>query len=413
MDQQILLNRGLYMKTAIIAVGKEVLTGKTINTNLATISQALNQVGIDVTRSFVIDDIKEEYHRILKCIDEDILIFTGGLGPTIDDITKESVSSYFDLEMVLDEKTLNKNNEYFLRIGRVMKDTNLSQAYFPVDSFILENELGTAPGVIFETKGKIIILFPGPPHEMLNMLDLAVNYILEKLDNRVYSKGFKLTGIGESDMEVELKSFYPRFPNVSIAPYASVGEIKYVFTASKEKDVEECMLAFRSKFNDFVYGDISDSLEGVVVKLLLEQNKYISTAESCTGGMLSSKIVNISGASDVFKESFITYANSSKVDNLNVKEETLKKYGAVSEECAFEMSNNLSLKTKVDIAVSITGIAGPTGGTIEKPVGLVYFGITHLGDTKVYKKIFNGNRLMVRTRSTMYALNLVRNELMK
>lgn len=401
------------MKTAIITVGKEVLTGKTINTNLATISLALNRVGIDVSRSFVIDDIKEEYDKILSCVDEEILIFTGGLGPTIDDITKESVTGFYNIETVLDQETQDKNIEYFARMKRVMKDTNLKQAYFPKDSLILQNELGTAPGVIFKANNKIIILFPGPPHEMKPMLVEAIRYLTKDLKAKMFSKGFKLTGIGESDMEIELTDFYPKYKNVTIAPYASVGEIKYVFTGLKESSVDKCMVDFKEKFNEYVYGDISDTLEGVVVKLLQQQNKYISAAESCTGGMFSDRIINISGASEVFKESFITYANEAKIERLNVKPETLNKYGAVSEECAYEMSHNLQLKTGADITVSITGIAGPSGGTKEKPVGLVYFGITHLGKTKVYSKISNGNRLMVRTRSTMFALDLVRKELLK
>ena len=198
------------MKTAIITVGKEVLTGKTINTNLATISLALNQVGIDVSRSFVIDDIKEEYDKILSCVDEEILIFTGGLGPTIDDITKESVTEFYNIETVLDENTLNKNKKYFTRMNLVMKDTNLKQAYFPKDSLILQNELGTAPGVIFKANNKIIILFPGPPHEMKPMLKEAVKYLTKDLKTKMFSKGFKLTGIGESDMEIELTDFYPK-----------------------------------------------------------------------------------------------------------------------------------------------------------------------------------------------------------
>lgn len=400
------------MRTLIITVGREVLTGKTINTNLAIISSALQEIGVDISRSFVIDDIEEEYNKILDIADEDLLIFTGGLGPTIDDITKESVFKYYNINTYLHQETLDRNIKYFNRMNRVMQDTNLKQAYFPKDGMILKNDLGTAPGVIFKTQDKTIVLFPGPPHEMEPMLKETINYLKKTISSLLYSDGFKLTGISESDMEIMLKSFYPKYPDIVIAPYASIGEIKYVFTSKNELLMKNCMNDFKNKFSEFVYGNLNESLEEVVVKLLLKQNKTISAAESCTGGMFASKIVNISGASQVFNESLVTYSNESKVRLLNIDENDLNSHGAVSDKIAYEMAHNLQLITNANITVGITGIAGPNGGTKDKPVGLVYFGITHNKKTKTYSKIFNGNRLMVRTRSTMHALNLIRKELL-
>lgn len=400
------------MKTVIITVGKEVLTGKTVNTNLTTIARKLNQIGIDVNRSIVIDDIKEEYHRILDFCDANLIIFTGGLGPTIDDITRETVINYFDVETYLDENILREIKDYFDRINMKMEHTNDKQAYFPKDSIIIRNELGTAPGVIFKADNKTIVLFPGPPHEMKPMLDKLITYLKKELDIKLYSKGYKLVGTGESLMEQALTGFYEKHPLVNVAPYASVGEFKYVFTSPSEKALNETMTDFYKQFNEFIYGGLDDTLEGVVVKMLTEKNMIISMAESCTGGLLASKIVNVSGSSKVFKESFVTYSNEAKIKHLGVSKQTLDTLGAVSEEVAYEMAIGTANKTLSDIAISITGIAGPTGDTPDKPIGLTYFGLSHNGVTKTYKRIFNGNRKMIRTRATVFALNLIRKELL-
>ena len=399
------------MKTAIITVGKEVLTGKTTNTNLTSIASRLNQIGIDVNRSFVIDDKPEEYNEILDFINEDLIIFTGGLGPTIDDITRETVIKYFGVETHIDNDILIGIKAYFDHIGVEMKDTNDKQALFPIKSIILDNKLGTAPGVIFETEGKIVVLFPGPPHEMLPMLEKLIDYLKEKLDIKLFSKGFKLVGTGESTMEKSLTRFYDLHPNVNIAPYAGIGEIKYIFTSNNKENLDTAMDGFYSKFSAFIYGDLDDTLEGVIVELLTRNKMIISVVESCTGGMLASTIVNVGGSSQVFNESIVTYSNKAKIKYLDISVDTLNTYGAVSSECALEMSNNLSNKTNADITVSITGIAGPTGGTTEKPVGLVFFGITFNGETTTHKKMFNGNRYMIRKRATIFALNLVRKQL--
>ncbi len=396
------------MKTTIITVGKEVLTGKTINTNLTSIASRLNQIGIDVNRSFVIDDKKEEYYKVLDFIDEDLIIFTGGLGPTADDISRETVIKYFDVPTYLDQDILKGIKTYFDHIDIEMKDTNNKQALFPKESIILQNKLGTAPGVIFEANNKIIVLFPGPPHEMLPMLEELIKYLKNKLNIQLFSKGFRLVGIGESTMEKLLFGFYDLYPNVNIAPYASVGEIKYIFTSNKQSDLTKAMNEFYHKFQQYIYGGLNDTLEGVVVEKLRQNKMIISIVESCTGGMLASTLVNVSGSSKVFNESIVTYSNEAKIKYLDISLDTLNTQGAVSEECAFEMAKNLYDKTVSDITVSITGIAGPTGGTLLKPVGLVHFGVCNKGETKTYQKMFNGNRNMIRRRATIFALNLVR-----
>ena len=400
------------MKTVIVTVGKEVLTGKTVNTNLTSIASKLNQIGIDVNRSFVIDDILEEYYKILDIIDEELIIFTGGLGPTIDDISRETVIGYFGVETFIDGNILDGIKTYFDHIGVEMKDTNNKQAFFPKESIVLENKLGTAPGVIFKTHDKTIVLFPGPPHEMLPMLDMLIEYLKKEYKIQLFSKGYKLVGTGESTMENSLKGFYDIHPNVNIAPYAGIGEIKYIFTSNNKVDLDIAMNEFYDKFSVYIYGSLEDTLEGVVVELLKEKKMIISVVESCTGGMLANSITDVSGSSWVFNESIVTYSDEAKNRYLDIPVDIIQRRGAVSEECAFLMSDNLFKKTNSDITISITGIAGPTGGTVRKPVGLVYFGLTRDGKTNVVKKVFNGNRHMIKKRSTIFALNLVRKELL-
>ncbi|MDC0558781.1 competence/damage-inducible protein A [Candidatus Izimaplasma bacterium] len=401
------------MKTAVVTVGKEILTGRTVNTNLRHIALKLKQIGIDVNRSFVIDDLKKEFIKVLDHMEEDLIIFTGGLGPTIDDITRETVIDYFDVDTFQDQDVLDQIKSMFDRVGVEMKKTNNKQAYFPVDSIKLDNELGTAPGVYFKVDNKKIILLPGPPHEMIPVMDEVIEIIKNELDINLISRGFKLIGTGESSMEQNLKGFYGVHPKVNVAPYANVGEIKYIFTSADTDALDRCMNDFYKKFNEFIYGGLEDTLESVVVELLNEQSKVLAVAESCTGGMFSSRLVNVPGSSDVFHEALITYSNKAKMKYLNIEEKVLKAFGAVSPEVVHQMANNLYDHSDADYTLSISGIAGPSGGTESKPVGLVYFGINALGKTKVYKQVFNGNREMVRLRATNFALNQLRKTLIE
>jgi nicotinamide-nucleotide amidase len=401
------------MRTAVVTVGKELLTGRTINTNLRTIALKLKSIGIDVNRSYVIDDLKKEFKKMLDFMDEDLIIFTGGLGPTVDDITRETVIDYFKLPTFVDQQVLDIIKAMFDKAEVEMKSSNNKQAYFPVESIKLENGLGTAPGVYFRVDKRRIILLPGPPHELNPMLDHVIDLVKDELDINLISRGFKLVGTGESSMENNLRGFYGVHSKVNVAPYANVGEVKYIFTSSDTDALDRAMKDFYIKFGEFIYGGLEDTLEGVVIDLLREQGKIISVAESCTGGMLASRLVNVSGSSKVFKEGLVTYANEAKMKYLDVKEETLKKFGAVSPELVKEMCDNLYDKTNADITVSISGIAGPNGGSDEKPVGLVYFGLNHKGDTKIYRKVFNGNREMIRLRATIFALDIVRKILLE
>lgn len=396
------------MKAIIVTVGKELLMGKTINSNLATIARELFNKGIDVARSYVIDDNLVAYNKVLDQCDKDIVIFTGGLGPTVDDLSKEAVFSYFNKEVYVDEETLRVIKGYFDRMNIEMTESNIKQAHNCVGGTILENKNGTAPGVYFKEGQQHIVLLPGPPHEMLPMLTKSLEYILADIDKEMHSVGYKLVGTGESTMEAGMQEFYSMDERVTVAPYASIGEIKYIFSSFDEEALKTVSDRFEEKYKQYIYGSLEDDLEGVVVNLLNKQNRTISFAESCTGGLLASRIINVSGASNILNESLITYSNQAKMKYLNVSKRTLDSFGAVSAECAREMVIGLCKQTGSDIGVSVTGIAGPTGGTKEKPVGLVYFGLMIDDKVTVESRTFSGSRYVVRYRATQYALNMVR-----
>jgi nicotinamide-nucleotide amidase len=396
------------MDACIITVGKEVLTGKTTNLNLVNLGRFCTSLGINVKESFVIDDIVTDYENALKNVSSELIIFTGGLGPTIDDLTKEAVYGFFDVETVVSEEIVSFIESFFKRIGKTMKPANMKQAVTSLKGTILDNPLGTAPGDFFEANGHLIAILPGPPRENIAMLDQLKNILTAYLPKKIFSDGFQLTGIGESSMESLLPNIYNEFPDVTIAPYASIGMIKYVFSSFDEKRIHAAMNRFKSVFNQYIFGSLETSLEETVVNLLKENKFVISTAESCTGGLLASALTSIPGSSEVINESFVTYSNEAKIKHLNVKSSTLIEHGAVSETCALEMVTGLYNQTNADICVSITGIAGPSGGTREKPVGTVYFGIKYNEKISVHHQIFNGDREAVRRYSVIFALNAVR-----
>ncbi|WP_238886171.1 competence/damage-inducible protein A [Clostridium sp. YIM B02551] len=406
------------MNAEIISVGTELLLGDIVNTNAQYLSKELASLGINVYRQTVVGDNEE---RILESFERafensDIIVTTGGLGPTPDDLTKEVAAKYFKQELVLHEESYKKLESYFKNNGRGVTESNKKQAYFPKEAIILENNHGTAPGAILESEnGKKIIILPGPPKEMKPMFDECVVPYLKKLtDNVLVSKTLRLFGIGESHMAEEIKDIIDTQTNPTIAPYAKDVDVTLRITAKGKNEEEARKLIIpmekkvREKLGEFIYGEGETTLEEVVAKMLVDKKITISTAESCTGGMIASKLINYGGISECFLEGAVTYSNDAKANRLGVKKETLDKYGAVSEETAKEMAEGIAKTSGTDVGVSTTGIAGPTGGTEEKPVGLVYVGISYKGNTIVKRFEFQGDRNKVRIRTTMNALNIIR-----
>lgn len=410
------------MRAEIISVGTEILLGDIVNTNTQFLAKELASIGIEVYRQEVVGDNQD---RLLGILEEalnrsDMVITTGGLGPTNDDLTKETACKFFNMDLELHQESLKALEEYFFKMGRKITESNYKQVYFPKEAIVLPNPNGTASGAILEKNNKYIVILPGPPREMKPMyLNHVKPYLIKKGDGIIESKVVRVLGIGESMAAEKLKKFIENGVNPTVAPYAKEEDVIFRITAKAESQKEALKLIEPVKnqieeiLGQDVYGEGEETtIEMVVGDLLIKNNLKISTAESCTGGMIASRLVSVPGISDVFLEGAVTYANEAKVRTLNVKEETLKKYGAVSEETAREMAEGMAKRTGSDIAVVTTGIAGPGGGTKEKPVGLVYIGLYYKGEVYVYKNVFNGNRQKVRTKATVTALDMVRRKIL-
>ena len=410
------------MKAEIITVGTEILLGDILNTNCRYLSRELAAMGIEMYYQITVGDNEE---RLLKTLEEslnrsDIVICTGGLGPTEDDITKEVCAKYFGYELELHKPSLDAMIERFKHMNRVPTKNNEKQAYFPKEAYILKNDNGTAPGCIMEKEGKMIVVLPGPPKEMESMFENYVKPYLSKLtDDVIESEVLRIIGVGESKVENDILDIIDSQTNPTIATYAKGYECTLRITA-KAKSVEEAKELIKPmsdemkrRFGQSLYATGETSIEEVVSKMLVENNLKIAVAESCTGGMVSASLINYPGISSVFMEGCVTYSNEAKMMTLNVKKETLNTVGAVSEQCAKEMSEGVAARHNTNIGLSTTGIAGPEGGNEDKPVGLVYMGITINNKTIVKKYIFNGNRQQIRSRACKTLLNDLRLELLK
>lgn len=410
------------MKAEIIAIGTEILLGDIVNTNAQFLAKELAALGIDVYHQSVIGDNEE---RIIESFEKafercDLVITTGGLGPTQDDLTKELGAKYFNKKLVLHEPSLDWIKTYLDMKDEAIVEANKKQAYFPEGSIILPNPNGTAPGSIVSENNKILIILPGPPREMKPMFNDHVKKYLEGITGEIIkSKILRLFGIGESLMAQKLNNLIQNSKNPTVAPYAKDNDVTLRITAkgNSEKECDDLINPVDKEIKDalgeYIYGEGETSLENVVSEILCNNKLSISTAESCTGGMIAASLISYPGISDVFKEGAVTYSNESKMKRLGVSKETLDRYGAVSEETAREMAIGIAREANTDISISTTGIAGPGGGTDEKPVGLVYIGVFIKGKVVVNKFNFTGNRERIRRKTTMNALNILRKELLK
>lgn len=410
------------MKAEIIAVGTEILLGDIVNTNAQYLAKELALLGIDVYYQSSVGDNKE---RLLKAFKDgldrsDIIITTGGLGPTNDDITKEVACQALNQTLQLHQSSLEKIEKFFNKLGIEMTENNKKQAYFPKNAIVLDNKNGTAPGAILRENEKYIIILPGPPKEMKPMFENeAKPYINSITNNTLVSKTLKLFGIGESLLDTKISDIISEQDNPTVAPYISDMELRLRITAKSDSEskansiIEPVVEKIKSRVGEFIYAEDNVSIEAVVSKMLVEKNLTISTAESCTGGLVSSTLINYPGISSVFMEGSVTYSNESKISRLGVNPSTLKVHGAVSEETAKEMAEGIAKHLGTNVAISTTGIAGPDGGSHDKPVGLVYIGIYINGKTTVNKYIFNGNRQEIRFRATKNALNDLRLRLLE
>ena len=374
------------IKTAeILCVGTELLLGEVINTNAAYIGRQLARLGISVYRTSVVGDnvarLEEAVNNALRA--SDLLILSGGLGPTYDDLTKETVAKVLGLPMVRDEKILKDIEEYFASSGRIMPENNSKQADIPLGATALKNSTGTAPGIFVEKDEKAVVLLPGPPFELIPMFEEFVFPRLRAMSDKILiSHNLHVMGMGESEVEMHLIDLMQNSVNPSLAPYAKEGEMRLRVSALADSEAEgEKMCADiiekvkASPVGKYIYAIDVENVEQLVVKALAERGLTLCVAESCTGGMLGKCITDVSGASVVFSGGVITYSDKAKMDQLGVKEETLKKFSAVSPEVAIEMADGVRKLFGSNIALSVTGEAGPSSAT-GKSVGTVYIGIS-------------------------------------
>lgn len=395
------------MKAIILAVGDEVLSGKVINTNASFLSMELEAMGIDVAKHITVGDNRvmmgEEVDSFIKS-NYDVLITTGGLGPTHDDFTKELISEKLGFDLVLNAEAKKVLDDYY---KGSYPECNLKQAYFPKEAIIIPNKNGTACGMILDINNKIIVVLVGPPFELKPMfIETVKPYLENRQENKILMKQYYLMGISESSMEQLLINRYKDYPNVNIAPYASIDKIRVQFTSNMnfEEEFKNACRMFEDLFENNIIGNTFEPIEEKVVNELKRLDYYISTSESCTGGLISSTIVNVSGSSSVFKESIITYSNEAKVKYLNVNPDTIANNGVVSEEVVKEMVIGLHNLTNSEVCISVSGIAGPTGGSASKPVGLVHYAVKIKDQIYTFKNVFRGNRESVRKRATAWVL---------
>ena len=390
------------MKAGIFLVGTELLNGATIDTNSIYIAEELNKYGIEIEFKMTVRDVMDEIVKALKYAKKnvDLVILTGGLGPTDDDITKEAMAKFLKKKLVVDEK----EKKELLKKYKAYKNpnkTNFKEVEKPEGAISFKNDVGMAPAVYVDG----LVAFPGFPNELKNMFPKFLKYYVKEnnLKSQIYIKDIITYGIGESVLETTVKDLFTEgdiFYEFLVKDYGTL--IRLQTKIENKKNVAKIVKKLYNRISEFIIGEDDDRIENTIFECLNSGEKplTISTAESCTGGMIASKLIEVPGISENFIEAIISYSNEAKIKRLKVKKETLEKYGAVSEEVAREMLAGLN----TDIGISTTGIAGPDGGTKEKPVGLVYIGIKVKDEVKVFKRELKGDRNKIRQRAMMHAL---------
>ena len=390
------------MKAGIFLVGTELLNGATIDTNSIYIAEELNKYGIEIEFKMTVRDVMDEIVKALKYAKKnvDLVILTGGLGPTDDDITKEAMAKFLKKKLVVDEKEKKELLKKYKSYKNPNK-TNFKEVEKPEGAISFKNDVGMAPAVYVDG----LVAFPGFPNELKNMFPKFLKYYVKEnnLKSQIYIKDIITYGIGESVLETTVKDLFTEgdiFYEFLVKDYGTL--IRLQTKIENKKNVAKIVKKLYNRISEFIIGEDDERIENTIFECLNlgEKTLTISTAESCTGGMIASKLIEVPGISENFIEGIVSYSNEAKIKRLKVKKETLEKYGAVSEEVAREMLAGLN----TDIGISTTGIAGPGGGSKDKPVGLVYIGIKVKDEVKVFKRELKGDRNKIRQRAMMHAL---------
>lgn len=411
-------------KVEIIAIGDELLIGQVLNTNAQWLAQELNLIGLSVVKMTTVSDSKQ---AILDAVDEafknaDFVFITGGLGPTKDDITKHTLCEYFDTELVLDEQRLQALKDYFEKRLRIFNELNIGQAMHPKDCFVINNDVGTACGMWFKNKeGKNLISMPGVPYEMKDMMKKVIIPKIkeEHLGKSIQHRTIRTFGVGESTIAEKINDWENQLPvYLKLAYLPNIGQVRLRLSGIHDdgivlsKEIDKQTQELKSLVADAYYGAGEDELEDVVGRLLTNKKLSLATAESCTGGYLAHKISSVAGCSNYYKGSVIAYSNEVKVTDLNVSQRTLDTFGAVSEETVKEMSQGLRGKYNTDFALSTSGIAGPSGGTEEKPVGTIWIALSFEGGVITKKLTLGPDRGRNIHLTALFCLDLLRRQLL-
>lgn len=409
------------MVAEIVSVGTELLLGQIVDTNAAYLSRVLSEVGISVYRRSTVGDNRE---RLLAALQQglssaDVVFTIGGLGPTMDDITRDVLAEATGVPLVFDEGIADHLRSFFQSRGQVVLESQLRQAYVPASGKALPNPNGTAPGLLFDIPPKIVFALPGPPGEFVPILENEVLPILREKTGgwTIRSRVVRICGMGEAMVEDRVKDLMAS-DNPTLAPYAKTGEVHLRVTAraasSEEADalIGPVVAEITRRLGSHVYAFDDEPLEASVVRLLREAQLTLATAESCTGGMLAGRITDIPGSSEVFLGGVVAYSNQAKVALLGVEEGLIAAHGAVSGEVASAMASGVRDRFGASFGIGITGIAGPSGGTREKPVGLVWLALAHFDGVDVIRSQYVGMRGDIRTRATQTALTMLRDQLL-
>jgi nicotinamide-nucleotide amidase len=413
-------------KAEIISIGDELIIGQVINTNQAYIAEKLNSVGVFVDRMTTVGDNEKEIIDAFRiaCASHDIVTVTGGLGPTHDDITRAVVCKFFNTDLVLNTEALEYIKQIFSRRNTIPKKINEDQALVPRDCTVIQNRLGTAPGYLFERDSKVFIVMPGVPFEMKAMIDEFIVPFFRKRETGsvIRHLTLKTTGIAESFLAEQIGDVNQIFPpdsGISLAFLPSPYGVRLRITV-KSKSIDDAdnkihniEIQLRKKIEKYIYATGEIELEEVIGNLLKERQLTIAVAESCTGGLIADRITNVSGSSEYFERSITVYSNRSKMHELGIPSNLIKQYGAVSKQVAEALAFGIRTKSNTDIGLSTTGIAGPTGGSLEKPVGLVWIGYSDEKCTFALQFNFGGERRIIKERASQAALELVRRNILK
>lgn len=409
------------MRISVLCIGDELLKGATVNTNMAYVGQKLLEIGIVPESAVVALDKKENLIKALDSLlsDSDLIISTGGLGPTADDVTRPVIAEYFGRKMRQDEVVKERLIKRWAQLKRgPFPERLMTQTFVPEDSDVLQNNVGTAPGTWLTANKngmeKHVVMLPGPPMELQPMFEESVlPRLKEMLKGKLFSKLYFVADTAESIAEEKMLPVIAENNELSVAYCASPGNVKLFLSSRNEEQFKKACASAEEIFQGRILSEGCESLAQEISKLLRERNCKISTAESCTGGMIAAAITDLAGSSDIFPGSIVSYSNECKEKLLGVSPEIIKNFGAVSEECARDMLLKICEKFGTEAGISATGIAGPGGETPQKPVGLVYIGVKFKDKIIVRENNFSGGREMIRYRTVTTAFNMLRNAILE